>query len=259
MLIGNGARLASNPMRQYSGVGVTNDMLVPLPSAGSLRNSRAIYGKLASMPRGKQAPYAWLMPFKSGDMTSFGEISGAGLAALNVDLGINITGSPTGSGQVSSADLSLLVSLISSLVGSGEISAAAMDLFADLAASITGAGSITGTLEMLAWIDSTINGDSTITASLFGDCFLGASITSAGDVVTAASCAQAVMDATIEGGLTLEDVMKVLLAIAAGKTDITDLGGGEAIVKFRDVNDTTDRVTANMTGSERTSVTLDTE
>lgn len=62
---------------------------------------------------------------------------------------------------------------------------------------------------------------------------------------------------SIESSMTLRQAMKVLLAVAAGKTDITDLGGGSASVKFRDVGDSKDVVTASMTGSERTTVTLD--
>lgn len=61
----------------------------------------------------------------------------------------------------------------------------------------------------------------------------------------------------LETGLTAKMMMRILTAIAAGKTDINNLGGGNAQVKFRDMNDTKNRVTADMTGSERTSVTLD--
>jgi hypothetical protein len=61
----------------------------------------------------------------------------------------------------------------------------------------------------------------------------------------------------IESSMTLRQALKVLLAVVAGKTEITDLGGGAATVKFRDVGDSKDVVTANMTGSERTSVALD--
>ena len=67
----------------------------------------------------------------------------------------------------------------------------------------------------------------------------------------------ATMSALVESGITVEEVLRILLAVAAGKTAITDLGGGLATVVFRDTNDTKDRVTASMDGSERTSVTLD--
>ena len=67
----------------------------------------------------------------------------------------------------------------------------------------------------------------------------------------------AVLESPVEPGVTLRQAIRALLAVAAGKTDITDLGGGAATVKFRDVNDTKDRVTATMAGSERTAVSKD--
>jgi hypothetical protein len=61
----------------------------------------------------------------------------------------------------------------------------------------------------------------------------------------------------IEAGLSAEELLRIVTAFASGKTDIIDLGGGNATVKFRDVADTKDRITGTMTGSERTAVVLD--
>jgi hypothetical protein len=61
----------------------------------------------------------------------------------------------------------------------------------------------------------------------------------------------------IESGYTAAEILRILTAVAAGKTVITDLGGGAATVEFRDIDDTKTRVEADMTDSERTSVTLD--
>ena len=61
----------------------------------------------------------------------------------------------------------------------------------------------------------------------------------------------------IETGYTVIQTLKLILSILVGKTTITDLGGGLATVKFRDINDAKDRVTASMTGSERTNITVD--
>lgn len=60
------------------------------------------------------------------------------------------------------------------------------------------------------------------------------------------------LNVPIDGAVTLKQTLAVLLAVAAGKTDITG-----STVTFRDVADTKNRVSAIMTGSERTSVTLD--
>lgn len=60
----------------------------------------------------------------------------------------------------------------------------------------------------------------------------------------------------VEGTLTARDVMRILLAVAAGKTTITDLGGGSAIIEFKDNAGTINRVRAEMNGSERINITL---
>ena len=74
--------------------------------------------------------------------------------------------------------------------------------------------------------------------------------------LTGADVNGAVLDALVENGVTLKEALRLLLAVAVGKTDI-NTSGANPIVKFRDVNDTTDRVTATMTGSERTTIVLD--
>ena len=60
----------------------------------------------------------------------------------------------------------------------------------------------------------------------------------------------------IDNGLTGAQLLQLMASVLFGKTSITDLGGGLATVKFRDLEDSKDRVTADMDGSERTDVTL---
>lgn len=61
----------------------------------------------------------------------------------------------------------------------------------------------------------------------------------------------------MESNITYQQAMRLMSAILLGKTNIQDLGGGMAQVKFRDLEDTKDRVIADMTGSNRTNVTVD--
>lgn len=61
----------------------------------------------------------------------------------------------------------------------------------------------------------------------------------------------------IEGSLSASDVLKLLLAIQAGESTITDLGGGNATIVFKSLSGAVDRVTASVSGSERASVILD--
>lgn len=61
----------------------------------------------------------------------------------------------------------------------------------------------------------------------------------------------------VAGGYTVGDVLRILAAVAVGKTTITSPGAGSAFVTFRSIDDSLDAVEATMSGSERVSVTLD--
>ncbi len=60
----------------------------------------------------------------------------------------------------------------------------------------------------------------------------------------------------IEGGHTAKQVMQMVACVLAGKSTIVDNGNNTATVVFRDLDDSQDRVTALMNGSERTSITF---
>jgi hypothetical protein len=60
----------------------------------------------------------------------------------------------------------------------------------------------------------------------------------------------------IQGSFTALDVLRILAAVAAGKTTIDALGAGLADVTFRAIDDTQTVVAASMDDSERTEVTL---
>ncbi len=71
------------------------------------------------------------------------------------------------------------------------------------------------------------------------------------DAEVQSECADALAALVIEGSFDLVEVMKVLLAFAAGKTDITG-----STYTFRDQADTLNRISATVTAGERTAVTL---
>ena len=60
----------------------------------------------------------------------------------------------------------------------------------------------------------------------------------------------------MQGAYTAADALRILLAVAAGRTSINALGGGAAVVEFQAVDDSGVVVSATMDGSERTAVTL---
>ena len=70
--------------------------------------------------------------------------------------------------------------------------------------------------------------------------------------MSTANVGDAVLAGIVEGQYTLKQVLQVLAAVAAGKTTIS---AGPTVV-FRDLEDSVDRVEADMTGSTRTSVTI---
>ena len=72
------------------------------------------------------------------------------------------------------------------------------------------------------------------------------------DAEVQSECADALAALVIEGGYDLVEVMKVLLAFAAGKTDING-----TTVTFRNTADTLNRISATVVNGERTAVTLD--
>ena len=254
----------------------------------------------SGIPDGYCPPYSFLPPIKDGGMSSYSLIIGSGIASATSYLTTARAFSAAlhqieGFGEITKAttSLSLLVKFMADLgqiVGSGEITSAsilkaASNMDASGLSALTGSGQIDDSpLNLIAWCATQlIIGNGTVTATLKGWCDIAANITSAGDLVTAQSCAEAVWNALaasynasgsmgeqlnnvgaganpwtapIEGAYTAEDVLKILLAVAAGKTTITPGSGETATVVFRDVNDSADRLTASMDGSERTDVIL---
>ena len=66
-----------------------------------------------------------------------------------------------------------------------------------------------------------------------------------------------VMSEVVEGTLTMQQAMKIMAAVLAGKTTITSSGSGAATVVFRDTTDSKNRVSTTMTGSSRTAIATD--
>lgn len=96
-------------------------------------------------------------------------------------------------------------------------------------------------------ISVTVSGDTIARGRMAARVSIGA-VPSADDVMFA------VMGRPIDGGFTVEQALKVLLAVAVGKTNIETVP--ETVVTFRNVADTKDVVTATMVGSERANVII---
>jgi hypothetical protein len=120
------------------------------------------------------------------------------------------------------------------------------DLTPTCAGGATTGGAITGLKDAVC----TAAGSATTAAAIEATANISASL-QIGEL-TQDDVTGAVMEAVVEGSITVKQALRFLLSIAVGKTDITG-----STVTFRDTADTKDRVVASMTGSERTTVTLD--
>lgn len=182
-----------------------------------------------------------------------GEITDAALALI-----VSALADLSGSAAVA-ADIVGGVSAVASLSGSGVVTAPLMAIFS-AAASLSGSGTASAAdLQALANMVSAVAGSSSVTASPAAKAFMTADIEiiDSGVALTANDVAIAVWNRVAEGSFSYSDLVRILAAVAAGQTTIVDNGGGTATVTFRDLGDTKDRVVAEMTGSERTSVVLD--
>lgn len=137
----------------------------------------------------------------------------------------------------------------------------------DVSANIMGDGYIVGDSTVVFTVSgsgdllASINGSATVTFTVLCDILGYGYMSGNADISaqpTAADIAGEFFATFIDGAFTMRDVLKILASVAAGKTTVADLGGGNATVTFRDLSDTTDRVVADMTNSERTDVAIDT-
>lgn len=87
---------------------------------------------------------------------------------------------------------------------------------------------------------------------------VSAGVTLAADAISAAALSAAavdeILDEVVEGTLTVRQILRLLLAEAAGKAS----GGGSTAIAFRDLADTKNRIAATVDASgNRSAVTLD--
>ena len=185
----------------------------------------------------------------SGDLTGTALQLILMVASLTGDcsLSIGITGqksptvSMTGSGDIS-ANISGFGEMVAALLGSGTLSATSKGI-ADMSVDVvvTGTGLNTANVGHAVWDAMASDFDK---------------LNTMGGLVNNVGAGANPWDAIIEGSVTAEEALKTILSVLAGKTTIVKGSGTTATVKFRDVNDTRDSVTATMNGSQRTNVIL---
>lgn len=127
------------------------------------------------VPSAYAAPYAWTLPPHSGGIGSNVGIQGVGAFTGSGALGVNIDATMAGTGDISSANLGLILSAVATLSGIGGLSAdviGALNASADLA----GSGDLTGSLGALAGAVATLSGTGAMTGDTTAKAFLSADI-----------------------------------------------------------------------------------
>ena len=236
---------------------------------------------IAALPTGTEPPYSFVMAIKGGELTSATGIVSQGTLSAGLTNGININTQLDGTG-VLNANMSLITQMASTLMGIGGLSAsmvgtiqmaanlagqgdmnASIGLISNLAANLIGSGTIVGTMNGKANMSATIyvNQSEATVQQIVDGVWDGLSVdynnpNTMGELLNSVGAGANPWTVALEGSYTAQDIMRILVAVAAGKTTITDLGGGNATVVFRDLNDTINKVEADMSGSERTNINL---
>jgi len=264
MLLGNYSVLSKSPGRFLAGSttsvegqvrsnwnksGMQRARIVQAPGGAAT----ALY-KYAE-PTGYYQPYAWMFPQTSGEIGSTKFITGLGaVTSGNLAGGLNGVAPLTGAGDISSAVAALIVSAVANLTGSGTVSTAALNAIQNAIAALTGSGDASATILAKGIILAALSGDGTAAGSVptaIGT--LAAGIKSYTDL-TAQGAADAVWAQILETGYSAEDILRLFAAALAGKVS----GAGGATITFRDINDTVDRIVADVDSSgNRTNITLD--
>ena len=201
---------------------------------------------------------AWWLSPKAGGLASRNLTGSGSLSISSLSLGKDLAAALQGSGTISSGTLALIVQLAASLNGSGSISAATLQAITNLSAALAGNGSVSAAaLSLVVSLASDLEGTGGVSGNLKGTAGLSADIVVTGSGLTTSNVGSAVWNYILSCGYSADEAMQILTAVAAGKTNIVDNGGGSADVTFRDLADTKDVVTADMLDSERIAVVLD--
>lgn len=254
------------------------------PSSGERYNIFTNWNVKSSVPEGYAMRGCLVHPIKTGWMSAYkrNEITFSGTGNvlqggpligsfsfsftgtdIVLNLNVNLSGTSTITLTGNNMVLRLVVGLDGSgnfeLSGDGNVLALIVPFDGIGYFEITGVSDLRGKLSLVGeWTPYTELSPENLARSVW-EALASAYDTSGtmGEKLNAAGSAGDPLTGVIETGMTLREATQIMLSILAGKTTITDNGDDTATVKFRDSNDTLDRVTAEMSGSERTNMIYD--
>lgn len=290
-LLRNGSNLMTNTCRAYSGVtsnlgGGIATLRGNFDKSGAHRNFSAGEAAVYKVSDKSGAPNGyggkgWLIPIKSGAansrkravLTVGGALGGALGISSPITADITVSSTLQG-GLVVAGTVSALIAISAAFDASAVVGGAinttitvdstfdpALVAHGDMAATMTITGDIDAVL--LAFADMNSDYGTELTAAQVADEVWNSvaggfnRTGTMGEKLNDAGSAANPWTEVIESGYTAEEVLRILFAVAAGRTTITDLGNGAATVVFKSQNGVVDRLTADMEGSERIEITLD--
>jgi len=247
------------------------------PLWGIRRNSTAAFGRLAGIPSGTYHPASWLMPLRAGRMSSRNASLSVTAQAVGVR-GLKATGAATFTFDASavgglivnatgSATFSITTNnpILRATVGGTGSASFSISAGANIGAiaNLTGAASFSFSASAPAYAVGHMTGEATSNTPLSPQSLADAvwsavantynASGSMGELLNSAGSAADPLLGTVEGALTLRDVMRILLAVNAG--DATCLESGTMVFKSQDGN--TDRVEATYSSGARTVTAVD--
>ena len=276
----NTALLAQLPLRQIGGSPGTFRAMWGRGDRMNQSVGQGISSKLAGIPSGHLAPSAWVLPYKPGAMSSFTQcVVTLTPGALNLAAGVNLDGASTFTFTVGPSDGQLVASAVgassisfsSAASLAGALSAQGQASFSFTVPSTTlgaivdaqGNAPITWSMSATPRATGALSGDITPFTELSPQSLADAVWSAVANAYTASGSMGALLNSagaaadpllgTVEGSLTLRDVMRLLLAVNAG--DATGLESGTMVFKSQD--GTTDRVEATYSSGARTVTAVD--
>jgi hypothetical protein len=246
----------------------------------NIRNRYFIFDKKNATPNGSMLSIITL-PQNGGGMSSYTLTFGSASSTSNLAGGKNVAADLAGLGTITGVG-QLIVSAVASILASSDLSANLVAIL-QAASNLAGLGDIQGAISALAEAGTSIFGTSTSVIVPYATGTLSADITpftelspqslsnavwssqaalynssgTMGEKLNSAGSSVNPWTEVIEGVLSAKDVLRILLAVQAGTSEIIDNGNGTATVRFKSQDGGINRVEAEMDGSERISVSLD--
>lgn len=162
-LIGNRSVLHKSPMRFINGREAV--LRSNFNKHGMARNAYEQFDDHCATPSGHLSPSAWVLAKTAGGLSSRNVITGASAFASSGALGVNPDASLSGSGDVLTANMQLVVSAIAALSGSGAFNSPEMFGKLEAAASLAGSGDLSGAIGALADLIASILGSGAVSSA----------------------------------------------------------------------------------------------